>query len=286
MRIPGKTTQVLDLLLLEVVAGHLHPHPVHVLRFLVDPSLRHLQLAVLLGQPEVDVVELVLAVVLSEVGAGEVAASLDPAQRPVDLDEIEGPLLAGLVILQDQDPVLRVGGNVFVDGRLDLPALLLLGLAGMLGGRDPPPRYGAARDQLPPVAFPLRGLVDADVDDLQLLPRRLQPEVEVVGLGGLTLGVEVHVHEVAVPMDAPNHADVVRLQLEERARLLVLVAERAVLLDPGVDVGIDGGSRPLLREVLVVGPARGRHQQAASHEEHCPFHLHETFLCRGEAARV
>src|SRR6266511_6484740 len=76
--------QVLDLLLLEVVAGHLHPHPVLVLRLLVDTSLGHLELAVLLGQPEVDVVELVLAAVLSEVGAGEVAASLDPAQRPVE----------------------------------------------------------------------------------------------------------------------------------------------------------------------------------------------------------
>src|SRR5712692_10095575 len=128
------SVQVLDLFLLEAVARHLHPHPVLILRLLVDASLGHLQLAVLLGEPEVDVVELILAAVLAEVRAGEVAASLDPAQRPMDLDEIERALVAGLVVLEDEDAVLDLPCDVLVDGRLDLPALLLLRLAGMLGG--------------------------------------------------------------------------------------------------------------------------------------------------------
>src|SRR5262249_14893569 len=123
-------------------------------------------------------------------------------------------------------------------------------LAWMLGRGDPPPGDRIARDELPGVSLLLGSLVDADVDHLELAARRLQPEIDVVGLGLLALHVEVDIREVAVALDAAHEAHLLELQLEVDIRLWVLVAEGAVLA-LGLDVGLDDRARVLLREFLV-----------------------------------
>ena len=69
---------------IETVARHLHVVAVLEHRHLVHAHLFDGDLAVLLLEPEIDVVVLVLAAVLAEIRAGEKAAVLLEARAPAD----------------------------------------------------------------------------------------------------------------------------------------------------------------------------------------------------------
>src|SRR5262245_15347618 len=265
--------------LLEGIPRDLDPSSVVLLRLLVDTHVGDFQNALPVGHPEIQVVVLVRASVLAEVGAGEVPFAFHLSQRAVDLHEVQPAQLAGLVVLELQDAVLRLGSDVSVDRRLELPAALFFELAGVLGGGNPPPKERVPRHEGPLCAVAPGRPVDADVDQLERV--FAEPEVEIVGLLRIGLGVELHANEEAIAVDAACHPHLVRQELEQRVRLRVLEQEDAVLLDPGIDILLDRGAGVLGRMFLVGSAGDSQKTHDAERQECAPRQkTHATSLQR------
>src|SRR5262245_21241884 len=140
----------------EVIARDLHPHPVLLLRDLVDPHTAHSDRAGLVVQPEVDVVVFILTALATEVRARKIApVLLELADLLVDLHKLEGELFTRLVILQFVDSIVLTAcpGNMLMDGGHHLPGAFLLSLPRMFRGREPPPGNWHACHHGPGVAL-------------------------------------------------------------------------------------------------------------------------------------
>ena len=99
----------------------------------------------------------------------------------------------------------------------------------MFGSRDPPPGNRHPGHHGPGVALLLRALLEPYVHEFQSLTLWLQPEVEGILLLGHVLGVEEHVGEKAVAVDAAHEAYVFERELQVLASPIVLEGEYAAV---------------------------------------------------------
>src|ERR1700733_8643249 len=114
--------------ILPLVARHLHPLAVLELRHFVHLHLVDAHLAVLVGDPEVDVVDLILGTDNAKVSAGKIVSVIvELPDRLVSIDKFQSQLLAGLVILElEHAIVLRTHiGRVLFNSRHHFPAALV-----------------------------------------------------------------------------------------------------------------------------------------------------------------
>jgi hypothetical protein len=125
-------------------SGDLRPDAILLHRDLVHLDIVDFELASLLVHPEIDVVILVLAAGLAEVGAYEIFPLLfQVPHRLMDLDEVERQRLAGLVILDVEMAFLvLMGGDVAVDRAIE--AVRLVPTSRSLFAVPPQPGLGPA----------------------------------------------------------------------------------------------------------------------------------------------
>ena len=96
--------------ILPFVARHLDPLTVLQLRYLVHFRLVHRHHAVLVADPEIDVVNLVLGADDAKIGTRKIVPIVvELAHRLMGVDELQVELLAGLVILDLEHPVVPCG---------------------------------------------------------------------------------------------------------------------------------------------------------------------------------
>src|SRR5262245_40438998 len=231
LRLDRPSIRLFDVHAVECVARHLRPNAVFLHRNLVHLDVVDLELAGLLVHPEIDVVVLVLAARLPEVGAGEVfPLLLEVAYRLVDLDKFERQGLAGLVVLDLEIAVLvLVRGDVAVDGAHHMPGAGHLHVARVLACRQPPPGLRRAGDHDPAVALLLRTFLHTDIHQLQVLPFGLEPEVDGVLLLRLVLVVEDNVREPTIAFHAAHILDLVKDEMEVGIEFRIAKHKGAVL---------------------------------------------------------
>src|SRR5215471_7907671 len=262
---------LLDFLIIEpieIVTGYLHPYPRLLLWDLVDPYLTHSHCAVLVVQPEVNIVVLIPTALATEVSARKIAAILlKLAYWLVYFHELECEFRTGLIVRKLVDAVVLVAlvGDVLMDRRHHLPGAFLLGLPGMFGSRDPPPSHRHAGHHCPGVALLLRALLDTHIHEFQPLTFGLQPEVEGVLLLGHILGMEEHVGEKAVALNTAHEADVFERELQVLSSATVPEDKHTtmslhLLLDDRPDRGTHLFLGDLVHAALVYGSNhRGQH---------------------------
>src|SRR6266436_2244696 len=235
-----------ELEIVEVVTGLLHPGAVLLLhRHLVQADLVHRQLATVLVDPEVEIVELVGRAGLAKIRAREEATVLlQAAHGLVGTHEVEFERLARHGVLDLQGPLLRVAtlDDALLHRRHHFPSARLLGLTGVLRCRNPPPRDRLPGLQRPRRALALGRFADAGVDDLELVRARLDPEVDQIALLRVVLRVENHVGEKAIAVQRAGEVDFFIDQLERCATHGVDEGEdAAVVRDCLGDVARDEG---------------------------------------------
>src|SRR2546429_7207706 len=128
--------------------------------------------------------------------------------------------------------------------RHHFPPARLLGLAGMLRCRNPPPRNRLAGLQRPRRALAPGRLADAGIDDLELVRSRLDPEVDQIALLRIVLCVEDHVRKEAIAVERAREVDFFIDQPERRATHRVDEREDAAVVrdrlgDGARDKGLD-----------------------------------------------
>ena len=139
--------------------------------------------------------------------------------------------------------LVLMGGDVAVDGAHHLPGAGHLHVARVLACWQPPPGLRRAGDHDPAVALLLRTFLHTDVHQFEVLPLRLEPEVDGVLLLRLVLVVKDNVREPAIAVHAAHVLDLVEDEMEVGVELRIAEHEGAVLgalvdhlLHRGVDV--------------------------------------------------
>src|SRR6476660_308887 len=134
-----------------------------------------------------------------------------------------------------------------MDGAHHLPGASDLHVAGVLACWQPPPGLRRAGDHDPAVAFLLRTFLHTDIHQLQVLPLRLEPEVDGVLLLRLVLVVKDDVREPAIAFHAAHVLDLVKDEMKVGVQLRIAKHEGAVL-GPLVDYLPHRGIHVLLSE--------------------------------------
>src|SRR4029434_4159556 len=105
---------------------------------------------------------------------------------------------------------ILMGGDVTVDCAHHLPRTRDFHAPRMLLHRQPPPGDWQTCDHDVAVALLLRTLLHPDIHELEVIPLRLEPEVDGVLLFGLVLIVEDSVGEPAIAFHAADALDLLK----------------------------------------------------------------------------
>ena len=168
----------------------------------------------------------------------------------MDLHEFKRLGLTSLVVLdRNVALIVLVGGDVIVDRAHHVPGAGDLHAARMLLNGEPPPCHRQACHHNVTVALFFRTLLHPDVHEFELIPFRLEPEVDGVLLLGLVLVVEDGVGEPAIARHAAHDLDLVEYEVEVGVELGVVEDEGAVLA-PLIDCLLNGSVYVLLGEGL------------------------------------
>src|SRR5215471_14147075 len=216
---------------LKSVTGLLCPDAILLHGHFVDLDVIHLELAALLVHPEIDVVILVLAAGLAEVGADEILALFfEVPHRLMDLDEVERQRLSRLVVLDAEMSVgVLMGRDIGVDRAHYLPSARYLRAAWMLLNGEPPPSDRHAGDHHIAVTLLLRAFLYPDIHQGELVTLGLEPEVNGVLLLGLILVVEDGIGEPTIALHAAHDLDLLVHEIEVLIEPRIMEYEDAVL---------------------------------------------------------
>src|SRR5262245_10347831 len=119
----------------------------------------------------------------------------------------------------------------------------------MLLYRQPPPGDWQTRDHDIAVALLLRTFLHPDIHELEVIPLRLEPEIDGVLLFGFVLIVEDSVSEPAIAFHAADALDLLKDEVEVGVELGIVEHEGAVLA-PLIDRLLYCGVHILLGEAL------------------------------------